>query len=219
MRINWENIRGFFKKNGKKWVATSITTLMLTQPIMAKTDSSQSVNTDMVKNITLFTKDNNVLSNELNDLEDIINKDKVEVDNTNKVYLNDINDSSVFKFYDIWKKDSSDHYVRKIYTINVDLSYFKNHSYEDLLLDIKHAKMDGVTAVQSIETEISVTEPDDYEYLSLEIDGVGVIFKTKSTNYASKENVNTYLLASSIIVLFIGSTLGVLKYNKKNNNK
>ena len=219
MNIKWKNVKEFFMKNGKKWVATSITTLMLTQPIMAKTESSPSVNNDMVKSITVHNKNNDTLFNGLSGLEDIINNDKVLVENTSDIIFDSLNEYSVFKFYDIWKKDSSNKYVRKVYTINVDLSYFENHSYEDLLVSIKHAKMDGITAAQNVEIETSVTEPNDYEYLSLEIDGVGVIFKTKSTNYTSKGNVNTYLLASSIITLFIGSTLGVLKYNKKNNNK
>ena len=175
MNINWENVKDFFIKNGKKWVATSITTLMLTQPIMAKTESKNNKKTNL---------EEYEISSSLND-------------------DYNINNSLVFKLYDKWKKNNSGNYERNIYTIVTDIEYFKNHNYEELLEEIRKGKMDAITSVLKIEKDEAKEKPDDYEYLSLELIGTNVLLKVKNEPYKEMNFIISATILISLLMMAV----------------
>lgn len=175
MNINWENVKEFFMKNGKKWVATSITTLMLTQPIIAKTESKNNKKTNL---------EEYEISSSLND-------------------DYNINNSLVFKLYDKWKKNNSGNYERNIYTIVTDIEYFKNHNYEELLEEIRKGKMDAITSVLKIEKDEAKEKPDDYEYLSLELIGTNVLLKVKNEPYKEMNFIISATILISLLMMAV----------------
>ena len=175
MNINWENVKEFFMKNGKKWVATSITTLMLTQPVMAKTESKNNKKTNL---------EEYEISSSLND-------------------DYNINNSLVFKLYDKWKKNNSGNYERNIYTIVTDIEYFKNHNYEELLEEIRKGKMDAITSVLKIEKDEAKEKPDDYEYLSLELIGTNVLLKVKNEPYKEMNFIISATILISLLMMAV----------------
>ena len=175
MNINWENVKEFFMKNGKKWVATSITTLMLTQPVMAKMESKNNKKTNL---------EEYEISSSLND-------------------DYNINNSLVFKLYDKWKKNNSGNYERNIYTIVTDIEYFKNHNYEELLEEIRKGKMDAITSVLKIEKDEAKEKPDDYEYLSLELIGTNVLLKVKNEPYKEMNFIISATILISLLMMAV----------------
>ena len=175
MNINWENVKEFFMKNGKKWVATSITTLMLTQPVMAKTESKNNKKTNL---------EEYEISSSLND-------------------DYNINNSLVFKLYNKWKKNNSGNYERNIYTIVTDIEYFKNHNYEELLEEIRKGKMDAITSVLKIEKDEAKEKPDDYEYLSLELIGTNVLLKVKNEPYKEMNFIISATILISLLMMAV----------------
>ena len=175
MNINWENVKEFFMKNGKKWIATSITTLMLTQPVMAKTESKNNKKTNL---------EEYEISSSLND-------------------DYNINNSLVFKLYDKWKKNNSGNYERNIYTIVTDIEYFKNHNYEELLEEIRKGKMDAITSVLKIEKDEAKEKPDDYEYLSLELIGTNVLLKVKNEPYKEMNFIISATILISLLMMAV----------------
>ena len=175
MNINWENVKEFFMKNGKKWVATSITTLMLTQPVMAKMESKNNKKTNLEE-----YEINSSLNDDYN-----------------------INNSLVFKLYDKWKKNNSGNYERNIYTIVTDIEYFKNHNYEELLEEIRKGKMDAITSVLKIEKDEAKEKPDDYEYLSLELIGTNVLLKVKNEPYKEMNFIISATILISLLMMAV----------------
>ena len=173
MNINWENVKEFFFFFLKKWVATSFTTLMLTQPVMAKMESKNNKKTNL---------EEYEISSSLND-------------------DYNINNSLVFKLYDKWKKNNSGNYERNIYTIVTDIEYFKNHNYEELLEEIRKGKMDAITSVLKIEKDEAKEKPDDYEYLSLELIGTNVLLKVKNEPYKEMNFIISATILISLLMM------------------